>query len=149
MIRAMHLRHRLAALIWAAAFVVAAQFVAGAALAHGEHSHQHHHHSPTVHASAGQVQQSGAVSSEIRLVQWQQSARTFAATILPEHAACTPGGCIGNCCSAGIGCCGAALVGTFSPLPDVSRIKETTAVIFVRRSGIDPEALARPPRPLA
>jgi hypothetical protein len=147
MIRAMHLRHRLVALIWAAAFVVAAQFVAGAALAHGEHSHQHH--SQAVHTPAGQVQQSGAVSSEIRLVQWQQSARTFAATILSEHAACTPGGCIGNCCSAGIGCCGAALVGTFSPLPDVSRVKETTAVIFVRRSGIDPEALARPPRPLA
>jgi hypothetical protein len=57
--------------------------------------------------------------------------------------------CAGGCCGAGAGCCGAALVGSTTELPDIGTTVRGTSRIVDRRSGVDPDGLARPPRTLA
>lgn len=142
----MPLRHRLAAAIWAAIFVIAAQFFAGSALAHGGHSHPH---ATASHASAVELldhdkSSGGHVAG---LEQVDPSLNTPAGADLPI----TPqsGGCTGGCCGNGIGCCGAALAATSNPISDETPQQETVSLASGRHSGRDAEALARPPRTLA
>jgi hypothetical protein len=59
------------------------------------------------------------------------------------------GSCTGGCCGAGAGCCGAALIGSIAALPDIGSVLSGTTPVVDRRSGIDPDGLARPPRTLA
>jgi hypothetical protein len=148
MINLMSPRHGLAALIWAAIFLIAAQFVAGSALAHSGHSHGH---SAASHSSsAAPPPHDGNAAKEAQLIR-SEKAELFVSA--PERAKlpASPGsgGCIGGCCGNGIGCCGAVLASCPNCLPDAQAQKEIAPLAFEYRSGTDPEPLRRPPRTLA
>jgi hypothetical protein len=146
MIGRMPLRYRLATVIWAAIFMIAAQFFAGPALAHAGHSHDH---SAASHSSAVHLPDDGQRSSgELAELQEVDLSQTWpSGTDMPITR--QPAGCTGGCCGKGIGCCGAVLVAASSPLPDYQIWREAVSLVFDRQSGLDPEAPARPPRPLA
>ena len=147
-INTMSRRHRLAALIWAAIFVIAAQFVADSASAHSGHSHDH---SVASHSSsAAPLPHHGNAAKEAQLIRSEKTELSLSAregAKLP--ASPESGGCTGGCCGNGIGCCGAVLASCPNCLPDVQTVKEIVSLAFDRRSGIDPEPLPRPPRTLA
>lgn len=142
----MRLRHGLASLIWAAIFVIAAQFVASSAFAHAGHSRDHLgvSQSSTIHAghkgkSISKLQ-AAAEEAELSLT-WSQRA--------DEPAPTQTSGCTGGCCGNGIGCCGAAMAAVSNSLPDF-RVQQAPILLNSHsNSGIDPEALRRPPRTLA
>lgn len=148
MINLMSPRHRLAALIWAAIFTIAAQFVATSASAHSGHSHDH---SAALHSSAvAPLPHDGDVSKEVQLVRSEKAELSVSApegVKLPSPP--QSGGCIGGCCGNGISCCSAVLASCSNWLPDFGAQKEIASLAFEYRSGIDPEPLRRPPRTLA
>lgn len=136
----------MATLIWAAVVVIAAQFVAGSALAHGGYSHGH---SAASQSSAVQLPDHGMHSSG-QLAQLEQADLSLSTPkgadmpVAPQSSGCT-----GGCCGNGIGCCGAVLAATSNLIPDGQTQQETISLASDRHSGIDPEALARPPKTLA
>jgi hypothetical protein len=141
-------RHRLAALVWAAIFMVVAQFVAGSASAHSGHSHDHSAVSRS--SPAAQLPHDGNATTEAQLrrsekVEFSVSALERAG---PPNSP-QSGGCTGGCCGNGIGCCGAVLASCSNCLPDFRVQTKIVSLAFDRRSGIDPEPLGRPPRTLA
>lgn len=149
MITSMLLKRRLAGMIWAAMFVIAAQFFAGSALAHAGHSHGH---PPASHISS--VQNSDHVSPPILSPAQVAGVEQADVSLTAPEGAGTPvfpqsGACTGGCCGNGIGCCGAVLAVAPSPIPDERPEKETCSLALDRPSGIHPEALRRPPRTLA
>ncbi|TAK47295.1 MAG: hypothetical protein EPO23_12740 [Xanthobacteraceae bacterium] len=144
----MALRHRLAALIWAAILVVAAQFIAGSAFAHSAHSGHAHHQSAAV-SSPSHTEHNFRSSAEAQPVQAEKSVESFIALGQTDQPAAPSGNCTGGCCGSGIGCCGAVLAGSLNALSSLGRAREIVSITFERGLGIDPEALARPPRILA
>lgn len=142
----MPLRHRLAAAIWAAIFVIAAQFFAGSALAHVGHAHPH---SAASHASAAELPDHAKAPGGQQV--WFEQADLSVSGQDGADMPVTPqsGGCVGGCCGNGIGCCGAVLAATTNPILKDSTQLQTIFLAFGHHSGIDPEALARPPRTLA
>ena len=66
-----------------------------------------------------------------------------------EPAPTQNGGCTGGCCGNGIGCCGAAIAAACSSLPDFRDPQAPIPLVSHSSSGIDPDALRRPPRTLA
>ena len=141
-------RRRLAALIWAAIFVIATQFIAGSASAHSGHSHDHSAGSRS--SPAAQLPHDGNATTEAQLI-WSEkvefSVSALAGAELPDSP--QSGECTGGCCGNGIGCCGAVLASCSNCLPDFRVQAEIVSLAFDRRSGIDPEPLPRPPRTLA
>lgn len=144
MISPMPHRRRLAAMIWAAIFVIAAQFLAGSALAHAGHSHGN-----STASSAAQLTDLGkaSIGQTARLEQADLSLITQDDTDMPVIP--QPGRCTGGCCGNGIGCCGAVLAAASNSVPDDRPQQETVSLATDSHSGVDPEALARPPRTLA
>lgn len=148
MISPMLHRCRLAAMICAAIFVIAAQFFAGSALAHaGSHGH-----STGAHSSAVQLSDHASTStfSTVQIAGLGQVDLSLSTPeggdmpVVPQSR-----GCSGACCGNGIGCCGAVLAAASNPAPNDRPQQETVSLASDRHSGIDPEALARPPRTLA
>jgi hypothetical protein len=150
MISPMPHRRRLATMIWAAIFVIAAQFFAGPAFAHASHSHGH---STAAHSSAVQVSNHAPTStfSAVRLPGLGHADLSLSA---PPEGADMPvvpqsNGCTGGCCGNGLGCCGAVLAVALSPIPDTGSKRETVSHALNSESGMAPEGLRRPPRTLA
>ena len=149
MISPMPHRRRLAAMIWAAIFVIAAQFFAGSALAHVGHSHGH-----SSAASSSAVQLSNQVSPPIHStaqVAWLEHDNLSLSTSEDADMPVVPQsrGCTGGCCGNGLGCCGAVLAVAPSPIPEKGPQRETVSHALNSEPGIDPEGLRRPPRTLA
>jgi hypothetical protein len=148
----MRLRHRLAALIWAAILLVAAQWVTAPAFAHPGHSHEHHAsaaRSSSVQDAHGYTA-SDAGSDQVHATQLRKLDLALGAVNAPEPAASIPsGGCTGGCCGTSMGCCGAALFASPNTLPDFRSATKIIAFVYERGSGIEPEASAPPPRSLA
>lgn len=140
----MRVGHQLASLIWTAVVVIAVQFVVGSALAHTGHLHDHSMHSPAPHA-VHQEQLSSETpfteASEVRSLPYSEHAG------LP--ASSQSGGCTGGCCGNGIGCCGAVIAVSLNSLPSLRTQDARIPDALARGSGIDPDALIRPPRTLA
>jgi hypothetical protein len=141
----MALKRHLAAVIWAAVLVVAVQCAPGIALAHGGHNHAPAPHavpSPSdedVPQAGGDAAQNAAPSMEI------------AAPDRRVDPATTPSGaCNGSCCGKGTSCCGPALppAGAAGP-PLHCRAPPPFEGGGPMRSGIDPEALPKPPKSFA
>jgi hypothetical protein len=59
------------------------------------------------------------------------------------------GNCIGSCCGNGLGCCGAVMVSAQQTLPDFAHQSAIAPLDFDYGTGIDPDALKRPPRTIA
>jgi hypothetical protein len=141
-------RTRLATLVWAAIFVIAAQFVAGSASAHSGHPHDRTVASRSF--TAAQLPHDGHATDEAHSAGQEKTELSLSASEsakLPGSP--QSGGCSGVCCGNGIGCCGAVLAACSNCLPDLRAQKEIVSLVFDRNSGIDPEPLARPPRILA
>jgi hypothetical protein len=142
--RPVPLNSRLAILIWAAMVLVAAQFVAGLASAHPGHAHgnpavSHLSGAHAIYQSHAQKEAEPAVSKRAEL-----SVVSLDEIELPVSA--QTGGCTAGCCGHGIGCCGAALAPVSNSLPESSTRKQIFSFGYDRGSGVDPDALARPPR---
>src|SRR5512132_2067030 len=109
MINLMSLRHRLAALIWAAIFMIAAQVVASSASAHSGHSHDHS--MPSHYSSVTPLPHDSDAINEAQLIRSEKaelSVSTSERVKLP--ASSKSGGCTGGCCGNGISCCGGAVL---------------------------------------
>jgi hypothetical protein len=143
----MRLRQGLASLIWVAILVIAAQFAATSSFAHAGHSRDHVGPSPSsiVHAlhtgtSISKRQAAAAEKAELTLTSSPRA---------DNPAPAQTGGCTGGCCGNGIGCCGAAIAAVCSSLPDFRDPQAPIPLVSHSSSGIDPDALRRPPRTLA
>jgi hypothetical protein len=149
----MNLGRTISGVIWAVILAIALQLVPSPASAHPGHAHHagdvsalaHHQH------TAGTVHQRGSADQKAATRTTQPSSHTSIASSLPDRSEVTAsaGACTGGCCGAGAGCCGAALVGSTADLPDITIAVMGAAYVDDRRSGIDPDGLARPPRTLA
>ena len=144
MIATMALRHRIIGLIWAAVLVIAVQFVPSIVSAHS--GHEHHA------AAAAGVTHAGTVKQQAH--QAAERATNEAALTEPEQQdrkTSTPSGgaCTGGCCGTGLGCCGAVLTDSTASLFHVAGRGPLIEPILDQLGGIDPDTLARPPRPLA
>ena len=142
MIAPMALRHRIIGLIWAAVLVIAVQFVPSIASAHS--GHEHHAAAGATHAATVEQQAHQAAeraTSEAALTEPGQQDRE---TSTPSGGACT-----GGCCGTGLGCCGAVLTDSTAALFHVAGRAPLIEPISDQLGGIDPDTLARPPRPLA
>jgi hypothetical protein len=142
----MRLRHGLASLIWAAIFVIAAQFGADSAFAHAGHSRNHvgASQSAMVHAT-----HKGTSISKLQVTAEKAELTVTSSPRADEPAPSQTGGCTGGCCGNGIGCCGAAIAAACSSLPDFRDPQAPIPLVSYSSSGIDPDALRRPPRTLA
>ena len=143
MITLMVLRQRLAGLIWAAILVVVVQLVPSTAQAHAGHEH----HPLAVTTSATHL------AAQHHVAEPAQRAATELALKTPaqqdQHSSVPSTGCTGGCFGTFIGCCGAALSLTPNSLTDLCIALEIFRIVLDARTGVDPDALARPPRPLA
>jgi len=143
----MNLRLAISGAIWAAILAIALQFVPTPAAAHTGHAHRagvvsalaHHEHGATVFHQKAATRAAQPLSLP---------ASVSAAPDLTEDLAYV-GACTGGCCGTGAGCCGAALIGSTVELPEIGAAVRGAAQVVDRRSGIDPDGLARPPRTLA
>lgn len=156
------MKQRLATLIWAAILVVAIQFVPSLALAHSGHDHHagtatasvpgghHHGHGAAGHADMNAVHaQIGVAHHDIGVKAAEPAQVIVAASDADEGDGSPPASCIGGCCGISFGCCGAVLAGAPPDLPDSGGGDDVVAALYARPSGIDPDALIRPPKPLA
>ena len=139
----MALRHRIIGLIWAAVLVIVVQFVPSIASAHSGHEHAAAAagvtHAGTVKQQAHQATE--RATNEAALAEPRQQNRE---TSIPSGGACT-----GGCCGTGLGCCGAVLTDSTASLFHVARRGPLIEPILDQLGGIDPDTLARPPKPLA
>jgi hypothetical protein len=139
----MALKRQLTALIWAAAVLVAAQFLPGVAQAHSGHDHASH----SVAVASSELSAEPAKPAEAT----RAAAVTELASADSDAMPAAPsGGCNGSCCGTGAGCCGAALL--FSPsaaLPKVGVARQPIGSASPIPPGIDPDALRKPPKSFA
>lgn len=146
MIGPMPYRPRLAAAIWAAVVVIAAQLFAGSALAHGGHAH-----APATAAQASTAQpandarSSGAQVARSKQADPSLSPRADADSPAPAES----DGCSRGCCGSAGGGSGAVLPSAWNPIPDGPVRQPTLSLAFAPQAGTDPEALTRPPKALA
>ncbi len=141
-------------MIWAAILVVASHLVPSLAHAHAGHAH---HAAATAHvattpdpATPAAVQ---ANSAQVDGVEATRPAPDVAVVALAQSeqpaTSCPTNGCTGGCCGT-VGCCGAAiLTGPAQALPDGGKGADIGLRRSDTRAGIDPEALAKPPRVVA
>jgi len=142
----MNLRQASVGAIWAAILAIAVLLAPVPAFAHAGHTH-HSGDVTTLHKSADTPATSHKAAK--RLAQpVSQPAFLSAAPAVDESVQLT-GACTGSCCGAGTGCCGVAMPGSTGEIPGPGAATQLLALASHRRSGIDPDGLARPPRPLA
>jgi hypothetical protein len=139
----MALKRQLAALVWAAAVIVAAQFLASVAQAHAGHDHASH---------------SAVVVSVDRVADTDKSAEAEQITAPVELVsvdsnpipAVPSSGCNGSCCGTGTTCCGAVvLFASAASLPDVGVGRQPLGLASAALPGIHPGALRKPPKSFA
>ena len=132
---------RLAGLIIAAILGVALQLAPNAAFAHAGH---HHHHTSVQQSAAQTAQSDQAATAQVQRPE-------FVAVSSSQSIGHASGGCVGCCCGAGLGCCcmTSALAGAVQELPPLDTHAELVTFAVRPLGGVDPEALARPPKSLA
>jgi hypothetical protein len=135
-------KQKLTGLIWTVAFLVAAQFIAAAAFAHGGHAH--HGSPPAVERVSTAGASQDALAAATQHVMAELSSATDGAP-----GPVTAGGCTGGCCGTGTSCCGAALIAEAqtSATGDPPALRLLTTADDPR--GREPDGLIRPPRILA
>jgi hypothetical protein len=134
----MMLRHKLAGLVWGAILVIAIQLAPNFAFAHSGHARH----------SNGVV--SSAIDSEASEPSRKESVQIVTASSPYNEPCSSAAGCTGTCCCGTGMCCGGAVANASSPaLPEARFLTEVGWPLFDRRSGIDPDALGRPPKILA
>jgi hypothetical protein len=142
----MNLRLAISGAIWAAIIAIAVQLVPSPALAHAGHTH-HAGDVTTLHQSSDAL---ATIHKAAKRTANPVSQPAFlsSAPAVDDSIALT-GACTGSCCGAGTGCCGVAMPGSIADIPRPGAATQLVALASHRRSGIDPDGLARPPRSLA
>jgi hypothetical protein len=134
-------------MIWVAIFVIAAQFVASSAFAHSSHSHDHLAFSPS---SAAHGTHQTKSMSQPQVLEAENANLSVASSLGGDVPAPTQSSkCTGGCCGNGIGCCGAVIAAPLNLLADLGARNSGILFAAYPNSGIDPEALRRPPRTIA
>jgi hypothetical protein len=130
-------KQKLIGLIWTVTLLVAAQFIAASAFAHGAHAN----HGPL--PAAERVSTSEGVAATPHL------AAELASATDKAPGSTTAGVCTGGCCGTGSGCGGAALFAEAqAPVPGDSLAIKVPATAD-HPPGREPDGLIRPPRLLA
>ncbi|MGB3271947.1 MAG: hypothetical protein WBA66_03505 [Xanthobacteraceae bacterium] len=142
----MRLKHGLAFLVCAAIVMIAAQFVAGPALAHSGHLHTH---SAPFYSAAAQAAHQDYPAPIAGAASAGESHLTASPSERGELPPAQASGCAGGCCSHGVGCCGAAIAASAFPLPDFGTQDQRPSAPVGYGAGADPDTLTRPPRTLA
>ena len=142
MMNLMALKRQLATLLWAAAVLIAAQFLASIAHAHAGHDHV----SPDVTAALSDHVADSAKSDEVKRAAVPAELASADSTTIP---AIPSGGCNGSCCGTGSACCCAILVLSSAALPDVRVGQQPVGTAMSAPPGIDPDALRKPPKSFA
>jgi hypothetical protein len=140
MIKTMVLKQRIAGFIWAAIFMVAVQFVPNLAYAHGGHTHQ---------SADVAVTSPAATTASGTLSAGQQSlhqAEVFSVVDQNQTSDAAASGCVGGCCNAGMGCCGAAILCSTPVLPNLGAQLGVISCELRGQAGIEPGTSAKPPR---
>jgi hypothetical protein len=142
----MALKRQLAALIWAATVIIAAQFLPSIAQAHPGHDH--------VSSSVAATHGSAAALSDHHTADPTEAERAAVpvelATIDFDTVPAVPaGGCNGSCCGTGSACCGAILLFSSIALPDVGAGRQPVGSASSAPPGADPDTLHRPPKSFA
>jgi hypothetical protein len=124
--------------------LIAIQFAPGIALAHSGHSHERISNSSEP-ANAPEVDKAGVAQPGMRHdAELRNSHQT------PAGKTDGAGMCVGGCCGSGTACCGAALnADPFSNLVPPLRSLRTRVLNAPNQSGIDLQALRKPPRSFA
>ena len=135
----------LSALICAVTVLVTAQLLPNAAQAHGGHDHAVAVTSPDHVTNTGLhgVDATGSAKTQ-RAAEHTEVAPSDTIPATPS------GACTGSCCGNGVACCGAAFL--FPPavaLPDIDIGRQPAITASSAPSGIDPDALRKPPKSLA
>ena len=138
--RAMVLKQRIAGLIWAAIFMVAVQLVPNLAYAHVGHAHQSADVAVTSPAATTDSGTSSAGQQSLH------EAEMFSVVDQNQTNDSPASGCVGGCCNAGMGCCGAAIVSSAPGLPNLGARLGVVSLELHGRAGIDPDTSAKPPR---
>jgi hypothetical protein len=131
-------------IFWAVIVLIAVQFAPAVALAHSGHSHERISVSSEP-ANGPEVHKAGVALPGMRHdAELRNSHQTLAGKTDGS------GICVGGCCGSGMACCGAALnADPFSNLlPPLGSLR-TTLLNAPNQSGIDPQALRKPPRSFA
>ena len=141
----MVLKRQLAALIWAATVLIAAQFLPSVAQAHAGHNHASHSvaaaHDVAAALSGHVVDSAESAKAE------RAAAPTELASVNSNTIPAAPsGGCNGSCCGTGSACCGAILLFSSAALPDVGVGQQPVGTASSAPPGIDPDALRKPPK---
>jgi len=135
----------LSALIFAVTVLVTAQFLPNVAQAHGGHDHAVAVTSPDHVTNSGLHGADAAGFAKTK----REAEHTEVAS--SDTIPATPSGaCIGSCCGNGVACCGAAFL--FPPavtLPDIGIARQPGITASSAPTGIDPDALRKPPKSLA
>lgn len=142
MIAPMALRQRIIGLIWAAVLVIAVQFVPSIASAHS--GHEHHAGAGAPHAATVKQQAHQTAERTTREAALTKPGQQDRKASTPSGGACTDG-----CYGTGLGCCGAVLTDTTAASFHVAGRVQRVEPISDQLGGIDPDTLARPPKPLA
>lgn len=138
----MALKRQLATLLWAAAILIAAQFLPSVAQAHAGHDHA----SPSVVAALSDHVADPAKSAEAERAAEPAELASVDSSIIP---AAPSNGCNGSCCGTGNACCGAVLLFSSAALPDVGVGQQPVGTASSAPLGIDPDALRKPPKSFA
>jgi hypothetical protein len=134
-------KQKLTGLIWTVTFLVAAQFIAAAAFAHGGHAH---HGSPP---AAERVSAAGASQDALEAATLHVMAELSSATD-GAPGPVKAGGCTGGCCGTGTSCCAALIAEAQTSVPgDPPALRLLTTADDPL--GREPDGLIRPPRILA
>ena len=148
MMSIMVLKRQLAALIWAATVLIAAQFLPTVAEAHAGHDHASHSvaaaHGVAAPLSDHVVDPAESANAE------RAAAPTELASVNSNNIPAAPsGGCNGSCCGTGNACCGAVLLFSSAVLPDVGGGQQPVGTASSAPPGIGPDALRKPPKSFA
>jgi hypothetical protein len=143
----MMLTRLLSALICAATVLVTAQFLPNVAQAHGGHDHAN----SVAFTSPDHVTNSGLHGDDAAGSAKTKRAAEHTEVAPSDTIPATPSGtCTGSCCGNGVACCGAAFL--FPPavtLPDIGIARQPVITASLGPTGIDPDALRKPPKSLA
>ena len=144
----MALKRQLAALIWAATVMIAAQFLPSIAQAHAGHDHA----SYSVAAAHGVAAAlSDHVVDPTESAEAKRAAAPTELTSVESNTvpAAPSGGCNGACCGTGNACCGAVVMFSAAALPDVGVGRQPVGTASSAPPGIEPDALRKPPKSFA
>lgn len=136
--------------MWAAILVIAVQLLSNSAVANAGH---HHGQRAAYEQSSATGEAAPQRGIEQRLTNFARQPKRVEAGLMAGREAEVAGmaaDCVSGCCGSGPGCCAtAATLGMELALPLPDRFTRSIAFKPVERRGIDPEALAKPPRGLA